>query len=132
MAIFTPNVGLLTKLDTIRTSAGNMAIYLYKNDYTPVAGTVLGSFVECDFPGYGGKNANFGPAVIGASGKAEITSPLFTFTMTAAGNQTVYGYFVTDVNKTLLLFCERFAAPVQLTLAGDTLRLQVVDQLGNA
>lgn len=131
MALFTPDTGLQWKLQTLRGST-NLTVHLYKNDYTPVAGSTLANFTPCTFPGYGLLAANFGAVGINGAGEAEMTSALLTFTQTAASVSTVYGYFVTNGAGDQLVFAERFATPVNLNLAGDTIRLQIVDRLGRA
>lgn len=127
--IFTPDTGLAHKLTLIKQGS-NWTVELYKNDYTPQADSVPGSFTKATFPGYAALAAAFGSVGINAAGQAEMTSALLTFTQTAAGAQTIYGYFVTNNTGTQLLFAERFGTPVALALAGDTIRLQIVDQLG--
>lgn len=131
MAIFTPNEGLIRKLTQIKAYS-NWIVELYKNDYTPVAGSIASNFTRCDFPGYAGLAASFGAVAINAGGQAEMTSALLTFTQTAAQVSTVYGYAVVNNTGTEVLFAERFGTPINLALAGDTIRLQIVDQLGRA
>lgn len=129
VAIFTPDASLITKLDIIRAYQ-NWNVGLYKNDYTPVPASIRSNFITADFTGHVLKAANFGASAINANGQAQTVSDLMTWTKTAGAAQTVYGYFVSNGADVWLLFAERFGTPINLNLNGDTIRLQITDQLG--
>lgn len=88
---------------------------LYKNDYTPVPGSVIGDYVPCDFPGYLEQDfspADFGPAAVAAHvASSSLTTPLdFDRDGTPGSDQTAYGYYITDDTNTYR-WGERFTTP---------------------
>lgn len=112
MSLITSNVGellLLTWAVKSTTTPENMVLKLYKNNYTPVAGSVAADFTEADFSGYSAatlSRGNWGtPTTV--SGKAtSVYGSAQTFT--AGSSQTVYGYYVVGATSGTLIFAERF------------------------
>lgn len=112
--------GLETEMDS--------ALRLFKNDYTPVAGAVVGNFTEADFDGYGGAdldNTQWGAPSVVANVAQMIHNDTFTFTHDATGAaQVIYGYYVVN-SDTVLEFAERFETPRNL-LVNETLTIKPV------
>lgn len=108
--------------------AQSFRLKLFKNNYTPVVGSVLGSFTEANFSGYAAAIVTAGgwsTPVNDGTGRAISNNALFTFSNTtgAVGND-IYGYFVTDAGGTKLYWAERFGvAPVDMNSAGKVLNV---------
>ncbi len=125
---YTEWLAILTALVATGTPGGawnGALVHLYKNNFTPVAAMLLGSFTECDFTGYAASSAvvwntpGFLP-----SGAAVVTgdNKQFVVGTTPTVLNTVYGYYLTDGAGTTLLFARLFNAPIVLSAAG-----QIVD-----
>ena len=123
MSLIWPNVGEIDALNALKPLCTHM--YLYSNDYHPVPGSVVGDFVESTFPGYTSAALSWGPTATNANGKAESIAALCTFTFTGGAPATVYGYYVRGPSPYPLRFAERAPAPILLTTAGDTIKIQV-------
>lgn len=99
-------------------------LHLYKNNYTPVAGSVFGSFTEADFSGYASQAMSYSTATLIGDFAVMVDSATRTFTVGAGGvSNTVYGYFVMDVASGILVYAERFSASVNMTTVGDSLAI---------
>lgn len=133
--IVMPGVARVVSLEAkIAGFLDGLSLRLYKNNYTPVIGSVLGSFTVADFPGYANQTANdWGAVALNPSDNAESDTGVHTFTCTGApagGSQDIYGWYTTDgVN---LGPCARFAAPVPITLtgAGQSISIQILFEDG--
>jgi hypothetical protein len=102
------------------------AIRLYKNDYVPNPDSLPPDFTQADFQGYpGGVALTFGIPATNAQGKAQTQSQLVTFTFTGGAAQTIYGYFIGNTDNTSLRCAERAPQPILLSVAGDTIKIQV-------
>ena len=100
-----PDVSQLTWLDSLRTvfNSAGLKVRLFKNNYTPVAGSVIGSFTEANFSGYTPANLGTLAAAATVSGKASSTAgSANTWTKSGATGNDVYGYYVTDAAGTVL------------------------------
>lgn len=127
MALVVPNAGEGLMLEHIvgKTAVEALTLKLYKNDYTPVEGSVAGSFTEADFTGYGSK------ALAGASWTVTTGDPTYagygeqTFTSTAGSqNQPVYGYFIVGATSTTIYWAERFSdGPYTIVNNGDAIKV---------
>lgn len=101
----------------------------FKNDYTPVAGSVAASFTESTYPGYAAQAmaSAFPAATTDAGGKASSQYPAqLVFTRNATGTaELCYGWYVTDSTNRLIM-AERFDSPgpYSMALNGDTIKLQ--------
>jgi len=110
-------------------AGGTINIGLYKAALVPSAATSLATFLanECSFPGYARQAGGFGAAVDNGSGDGHTYSSLVTFTRGAgAGGDSVGGIFVvaSDVTNTakMILLYKNFTSPVDMTVAGTSLR----------
>jgi hypothetical protein len=83
----------------------NLTLRLYSNNYTPVLDEEVSDFTESGMAGYAAVNLVQGNwTVTDTLGVLAATYPAITFTFTGGG--TIYGYFVTDVAKTLVYWAE--------------------------
>lgn len=88
---------------------GHRLLRLFKNDYTPVEGTLIGNITECTEAGY------VPITLVGSSWTTTqslgVTTAVYsqqTFTFTTG--VTAYGYYVTTIEGTpKLLWAERFS-----------------------
>lgn len=109
---------------------GTLLLHLFKNNYTPVAASVLGSFTEADYSGYADQSPSFGSSVT-TGGKGTITdSSARVFTVTAGGvSNTIYGYYVTanpGGGGEVLLWAQRFDASQSMSSIGDSISITLV------
>lgn len=98
-----------------RMLVGDLNYHLFANNVTPDQSTVLGSLTEAAWTGYA-------PITVLASaftltGVAAhvggVTANVIAFTNTSGGDQSAYGYYVTDTANTVLIAVARFdSAPV--------------------
>lgn len=129
MAIIVPNAGELELLDKMLRDAlstdEDYYLRLYKNDYTPDASAVIGSFTEADFTDYLQKTltrAGFNAAATNGSGEGEIAyGAEQAWTCGTTGN-TVYGYYVVGVTSNVVLWCQRFTDAKSMAI-GDVIRI---------
>jgi hypothetical protein len=128
MALLVPNVGearLLTY--TLKTNKPTYYyLRLFKNDYTPVEGSVIGDFTVANGTGYGEAtitNATDWTIETGGGGAGVTTGTCAekTFTWTADGC-ALYGYYVVDkTGSEEVLWAERFSdAPHTIPTGGGT------------
>jgi len=128
MALLVPDVGevLLLSYALNKTAPGDdVKLKLFKNDYTPVEGSVVGDFTEADTAGYAAISlAKADWTVATNTGTTTAEQPQKTFTLTGAG--THYGYYITDTAGTGLLWAERFSdAPHTIPSGGGTEKITV-------
>jgi len=129
MALLVPTEGELELLDKMLKDAlstdEDFILHLYKNNYTPVDGTVSTDFTEADFTNYVVKTLdriNWAAAKT-VSDKAESsygTTPL-SWTCGASGN-TIYGYWVQGAASAKVCWAERFGTSRVLAM-DDVLNL---------
>ena len=77
------------------TGLPDLTLKLYKNDYTPVDGSVASDFTAADFTGYSDKSLARGTwtdATTNGNGKAEMSYTAQSWD--ASSSQTVYGYYI--------------------------------------
>lgn len=122
-AVKYPDVGVVAMCDHLTTAIDPAEIKLFKNNYTPVAGTTLANLTEADFSGYASVVlAGWTAAAIGAGGRAYSQADLVTFAHNGGVTaNSIYGYWVVDSGGTLL-WAERFAtAPITMSGLGDSI-----------
>lgn len=133
-----PNVGKQRTLGAISGAYSNTptTIRLYRNDYTPVAGSSEGSFTEANFTGYTSKSLT-APTLAGsldASNRAVVTWDAVTWTKSGATGNTIYGYYCLN-GSSELLWAERFDTPISMSTDGQFLtilpKLTDASQYGN-
>jgi len=124
VALKVPNAAELKLLDQLRVSlnATPATLRLFKNNYTPVDGTVVGDLTEADFSGYAAINVTDLGSPSTVSGRAVTVSAaakVFTHSGGATGN-SIYGYYVTDAGGALLWAERDPAAPAAMSVGGST------------
>jgi hypothetical protein len=135
VALVVPDLGeieLLTKLLKNTADTEDYILKLYKNNYTPIAATVVGSFTEADFTNYVDKTIARSdwatPSTV--SNKAESSVATQSWTCGAIGN-TIYGYYVVGATSGVCLWAEEFAA-ARVLADGDILNLTPKFNLSSA
>lgn len=105
----------------------NAKLHLFKNNYTPIAGSLLADFTEADFTGYASVTLAGWTTPVIISGKSSTSANPVTFTTGTVGTgNTIYGYYVTDSTNTKLLFAERDAnAPIAMNVTGYQYKVTV-------
>jgi hypothetical protein len=124
MALILTDLGadeiLKTFFNNTRPAGGNnLTLRLFVNDVTPAQTGI--SYTEATGGGYAAKTmANGSWTVNPASDPSEATyaQQVFTFTGTLTTNTTIYGYYVTDADNTVL-WAERLTAPFTPANDGD-------------
>jgi len=128
MTLLVPDVGevLLLSYALNKIAPGDvLKLKLFKNDYTPVEGSIVGEFTEADTAGYTAIDLAKADWTVGTdTGVTTAEQPQKTFTLTGAGSH--YGYYITDEAGTGLLWAERFSdAPHTLPSGGGTEKITV-------
>ena len=127
MSLLCPDVGevLMLKYALNHTAATNVKLHLFKNDYTPVEGSVVADFTECTADGYAAIELT--DSSFTAESSAGVTTAEYeqqTFTLTGAS--TDYGYYITNNAGTQVLWAERFSdAPHSIPSGGGTEKITV-------
>ena len=127
MALLVPDVGevLLLEYALNKTEPTEVKLKLFKNDYTPVEGSVVADFTESDGAGYAAivlAGANWTIATSVGVTTAEYAQQTFTLT----GAITHYGYYITNNNGSQVLWAERFSdAPHTIPSGGGTEKITV-------
>jgi hypothetical protein len=129
--IVIPNVALQTIIDCVVDAnplSSPLTYHLFTNDYTPVAGSVVGSFTECSIAGYTSQTAALAGWVrsVAPDGTITGTTTNCVYTLTDAG--TVYGYWVQDAASDLC-WAQRFDTPVVFGVLGGVITLTPTFQL---
>jgi hypothetical protein len=121
MAIIVPNVGeekLARRMVGLDTN-GNLTLKLYVNDVTPGDSDTAGTYTEMSTQGYAAKTLTAGSWTVLATSAALALYAEQTWTFDGTGGSTtVYGYFVVEAGG-VLLWAERFGAPITIVDNGD-------------
>lgn len=125
MALNVPNVGENVILENLtnKTAPQNLVAHLYINNITPSDTDTTATYTEAGFPGYAAINLT--GATWGAAASGTITySAQQTWTCTGVSTDDVYGYYITQVTSTILMWSERDAsAPFAVRSNGDQVKL---------
>lgn len=126
MALLVPNVGeaeLLKRMLNF-SAADNCVLKLFTNDVTPAEGDTVATYTEADFAGYAAATLT-GASWSVAGDPTEASYAQQTFTRSSTGTaQSCYGYFVTNLAGTILLWAERFTdGPYTVTNNGDNIKV---------
>lgn len=127
--IVTPNEGELKLLAKgVLGADENLLLKLFKNDYTPAAGTTAANFTEADFTGYAAKTLTPGsfsaPATVG--GKAQTTYAAQTFASSGGSDQQVHGYWVEGATSGKVYWAQRIAdSPTYFLMIAGTGELTI-------
>lgn len=134
MALLVPDVGeqKLLAYALNKLTPEDMTLKLYKNNYTPVEGSVAGDFTVADFTGY------TNVSVLGSSftitttvGVTEAARAAAAFTSSAdQAAQNVYGYYVIGATSGVVLWAERFSdGPYVISINGDQINVTLKIQM---
>lgn len=131
MALLVPDIGEVELLSRMlnKVATGDVKLHLFSNNYTPVEGSALANFTECNASGYAAKTLSGASWTVATNaGTTEASYAEQTFTFTAA--QTVYGYYVTDSGSTKVLWAELFTgAPFNIPAGGGSVKVTPKIQL---
>jgi hypothetical protein len=126
MALVVPDVGEVSLLESMlnHTSAGDVVLKLYTNNYTPDEDAVLGSFTESTGTGYADKTLTGSSWTVSTSAgttTAEYAQQSFDYTGAEAN---VYGYYVVNNAETELLWAEIFTdGPYSIPSGGGSIKV---------
>ena len=132
--VTSPNEGLPYLLNNLARSPlvtdEALSVRLYKNDYTPVYGSVLADFEECDFVGYTRRviaRADWtAPVLDGNSARTSRIAGAFTYTNGGAGDTTIYGCYLVGGLSNRVYYARRFTPPRVIVYGGQLLVLPSV------
>lgn len=103
-------------------------LFLYTNNYTPVAAMTISSFTKPTWSGYADQSLLRGTwnaaTLVSGKGKATYGSSPNQWTV-GSGGGTLYGYAVQSLVTSNMLWAELFATS-RVLLAGDVFKLQPV------
>ena len=125
MLMVVTNDGKKNFLDLATISGGDVEdweVWLFKNNYTPVDGSVTANFTPADFPGFAEviiPQGVWGPSVIVADVAESDSHNTPTFTCTGGGGQLVYGWFMKGNTTGKTYLAQRFDTPRNM-VAGAT------------
>ena len=131
MSLKVVDVGLQQLLEYLReklNAVGNTSIRLYKNNHTPAAADLLGTYTEADFAGYSRVSTTWNAATLDTTAhKATMVAPVATYLCAGGGTtNNVYGYYVVDASENLL-WAELFTGgPFSMANFGDIIAFQPV------
>lgn len=97
-------------------------IRLFKNDLVPDAETVIGDVTPADFDGAAAITLDpdewQSPVNVGGRAETQYGTVAQQWTNGGGASQTVYGYYCTNEAGDVLLWVERFSAPIDVAPAG--------------
>lgn len=99
--------------------------HLYVNDFMITPGTVIGDFVEADFPGYSPVNIyGWSPAIIQSGNAITWSDPIQFMCASTTTLQQIYGYYVTRGTPSRYLWGQaRSQGPIPIQQAGDVVNV---------
>jgi hypothetical protein len=118
--VFT-QLGDLELLGAIQAVPVPVHMRLFQNNHTPGVTDVIGDYTVATFSGYPGDvSPTWGTPFTNGDGKAETDAGTTTYTHNGGGtSNTIYGaYFVTAGG--VLVYADKFAAPIVMASNGDT------------
>lgn len=126
MALNVPDEGenLILEMLVNKTAAQNLVYHLYKTNITPSDTDVNTTYSpnESTFTGYAAitlTGASWGTAAAGAIAYAQQT-----WTCSGVSAESVYGYYVTQLTSTKLMWAEKDAsAPFAIAISGDAVKV---------
>lgn len=120
MALVVPDVGEVELLTRMLDS--DVVMHLYTNDVDPAESNTVSTFTEAGDASYSEATLTGGSWTIETeSGVTSATYAQQDFVFEGAA--TVYGYYVTDVAGTTLLWAERFSSSASFGSGGGTISI---------
>jgi hypothetical protein len=132
MSLIVSDQGIAYQLNALiaKYGADALLLHLFQNDYTPTDSTaILSNLTEADYDGYAAATISGWASASVTSHVASSAATPIVFTKSAGATpNTIYGYYITDSASTVLYWVERDpAAPVNMTIAGNTYTVTVRD-----
>jgi hypothetical protein len=107
-----------------KATVETQTLKLFVNNYTPVEGSIASNFTEMSTCGYAAKALTRASwSIASAAGVTTASYPQQTWTFTAGGPTTVYGYFIIETTSTVILWGELFASSQVIQNTGDQILL---------
>lgn len=106
--------------------ANDVKLKLFCNNYTPLRTSAVGNFTEASGGGYAAKTLSADSHTVeSGSTPHDLTwgSQTFTFTGPLSTNTTIYGFYITDVGGTHLLWAQRLDTAFTPASNGDNLEI---------
>lgn len=126
MALLVPNVGEKEMLERILNGADDLVLHLFQVDHTPVEADVATSYTEVNTGGYAAISLTSPWTIAGDPTEGGYPQVSFDFT----GAATVYGYYVTNGDNSILLWAEKFSdGPYNIPSGGGSVKITPKIQL---
>jgi len=126
LTLLVPDAGevqLLT-MALSKATVETQTLKLFVNDYAPVEGSIASNFTEMSTCGYVAKTLDRASwSTSSAGGVTTASYPQQTWTFTAGGPTTVYGYFIVETTSGIILWAELFESPQVIQNTGDQILL---------
>jgi hypothetical protein len=127
MTLVVPNVGEQIGLEALvgKTAGQNLILKLFKNNYTPVEGTIASDLTVSDFTGYSNITLTAASWTYTAGDPGTLAYAQQTFTSSAGSQSSAnYGYYLVQVTSGTLVWAERFTdGPYTIVNNGDTIKV---------
>ncbi len=123
MSLVVSNTGEIEMLKRIvGQTTTNIVIHLYSNNYEPIETSVVGDFTESTGNGYTEKTLIAGSwSISGDPTEASYAEQEFVYNADAS-TYSVYGFYMTNVAGTVLLWAEKFTdGPYIIQTAGGSI-----------
>ncbi|MES2181019.1 MAG: hypothetical protein V4493_02850 [Pseudomonadota bacterium] len=111
-----------------KSAPQDLVLKLFKNNYTPVEGSVASDFTEADFTGYSALTLTGASWAVteGAPSHADYAQQTFS-SSAGSQNQNVYGYYLVRATSGRIAHAERFAdGPYNIVNNGDQVKVTPV------
>ena len=127
-AVFT-NYALQALLTNATQASGGVAgilrgtvVHLFKNSIVPTASSVVADFTEADFTSYAAVSITWDAPYINGNNQTVITGDTAVFSAGASPTaQVIYGVFITNTGGTEVIYAERFAKSIAISIQGNGL-----------
>lgn len=130
--IVCPTEGNSDELLTVKNNT-TIKIRLFKNNNTPVAGSVLADFTQADFSGYstvGDATLSFGSITVNGSNQSTMTATGVTWTHNGGATaNTIYGHLIYNSVTSKCLKAVLWATPFTINTSGQTITVTVTQLL---
>ena len=127
MALLLPNQGEQIALEAFvgKTAGQNLVLRLFQSNTTPAETDTEATYTEANFTGYAAVTLTAANWSFAAGEPSTLSYAQQTFTSTAGSqNQSVYGYYLTQVTSGKLVYSERFTdGPYTIVNNGDAIKV---------
>jgi len=123
MANVVVKTGDLSLLASMIAGGSMFRVNLYKNDVVPTVNTIRADLTAADFSGYLAVDTDWSTPAINGAGKAQTDCSEGVYTHNGGGtDNTIYGAFVDNEDGDVLIYAERFPAPILMDADGAEIR----------